>query len=266
MLEALIFASPQPLTPREIGQVLGGVPKPVWQAALEEMQADYARDGRGLQLVEVAGGWQITTRPEYNDWMRELLDPESPDAPVHPGAGDAGGDRLQAAGHAARDHRAARREVRRRAQDAAREAADPDHRPQGGGRPADAVRHHQGVPAALRPQGPGRAAQDRGVRRGPGRGGRRRGPEARDRGAAAGRGPAGRRGRCRRAARSARAARPPPPKRATRRRPHGDGRGDDEATRARKADGRASAEDPLARGRRVAPRARSRSWPRAASP
>ena len=78
VLEALIFASPHPLTPREIGQVVGGVPKPVWRAALDEIRADYARDGRGLQLVDVAGGWQITTRPEYNDWIRELLDPKSP--------------------------------------------------------------------------------------------------------------------------------------------------------------------------------------------
>src|SRR6266545_42071 len=48
------------------------------QEALEELKADYARDVRGLQLVEVAGGWQITTRPEYNDWVRELLDPKTP--------------------------------------------------------------------------------------------------------------------------------------------------------------------------------------------
>jgi len=78
VLEALIFTSPQPLTPREIAQVLGGVSKPEWQAALEELRQDYARDGRGLQLVEVAGGFQITTRPEYNDWLRELLDPKAP--------------------------------------------------------------------------------------------------------------------------------------------------------------------------------------------
>ena len=78
VLEALIFASPQPITPREIAQVMGGVPKEAWEAALVEIRADYARDGRGLQLVEVAGGCQITTRPEYNDWVRELLDPKSP--------------------------------------------------------------------------------------------------------------------------------------------------------------------------------------------
>ena len=30
VLEALIFASPQPVTPQEIGRVLGGVPKEAW--------------------------------------------------------------------------------------------------------------------------------------------------------------------------------------------------------------------------------------------
>jgi segregation and condensation protein B len=78
VVEALVFASPQPVTAREIGKVLEGVPKKDWQRELEELRADYARDGRGLQLVEVAGGYQITTRPEYNDWVRELLDPRSP--------------------------------------------------------------------------------------------------------------------------------------------------------------------------------------------
>ena len=78
VLEALIYVSTHPLTPRDIEKVLGGVPKKAWQAALEEIRAEYARDGRGLQLVEVAGGFQITTRPEYNDWVRELLDPRAP--------------------------------------------------------------------------------------------------------------------------------------------------------------------------------------------
>ncbi|MEE8217619.1 MAG: SMC-Scp complex subunit ScpB [Vicinamibacteria bacterium] len=78
IVEAIVFAAPQPLTPREIGRVLGGVPNEDWQRALEDLREDYARDERGLQLIEVAGGWQITTRPEYNDWVRELLDPKTP--------------------------------------------------------------------------------------------------------------------------------------------------------------------------------------------
>ena len=78
VLEALVFASPQPISAREITRVLQGVPRAEWERQLEQLKSDYARDERGLQVVEVAGGWQITTRPEYNDWVRELLDPRTP--------------------------------------------------------------------------------------------------------------------------------------------------------------------------------------------
>jgi segregation and condensation protein B len=78
IVEALVFACPQPITPREIGRVLVGVPREDWQRELEALRDDYRRDERGLQLIEVAGGWQVTTRPEYNDWVRELIDPRTP--------------------------------------------------------------------------------------------------------------------------------------------------------------------------------------------
>ncbi len=78
ILEALIFAAEQPLLPKQITAVLGGVPAEEWREALAEIRADYARDDRGLQVVDVAGGLQITTRPEYNDWIRELIDPKVP--------------------------------------------------------------------------------------------------------------------------------------------------------------------------------------------
>jgi segregation and condensation protein B len=76
IMEALIFCSPQPITQRDITAVMQGVPKSAWLEAIAEIKEDYQRDGRGLQLVEVAGGYQITTRPEYNDWVRQHLDPK----------------------------------------------------------------------------------------------------------------------------------------------------------------------------------------------
>ena len=48
ILEALIFASPQPITARDISKVLAGVERERWQPALEELRAEYSRDGRGL--------------------------------------------------------------------------------------------------------------------------------------------------------------------------------------------------------------------------
>ncbi len=77
VLEALVYAAPEPVTPRQLGQVLQGVPKKDWQAALEELKQLYAGEDRGLQLVEVAGGWQITTRPEWHEHLRDLLAPKS---------------------------------------------------------------------------------------------------------------------------------------------------------------------------------------------
>lgn len=78
VLEALVFAAREPVTPRQLGQVLQGVAKKDWLAALEELRQDYAGEDRGLQLVEVAGGWQITTRPEWHEHLRELLAPKAP--------------------------------------------------------------------------------------------------------------------------------------------------------------------------------------------
>ena len=77
VVEALVFASPEPITTRQLAQLLEGVPKADLQQALEEVRTECEREGRGLQLVEVAGGWQITTRPQHNEWLRQLLDPKS---------------------------------------------------------------------------------------------------------------------------------------------------------------------------------------------
>jgi segregation and condensation protein B len=72
ILEALIFASPEPLTPKAICKLLDAEPKEDVQAALVELKQDYERPG-GLQLVEVAGGYQIVTRQDLHDWVRRLF-------------------------------------------------------------------------------------------------------------------------------------------------------------------------------------------------
>jgi segregation and condensation protein B len=72
ILEALIFASPEPLTPKAIFKLLATEPKDDVQAALAQLKQDYDRPG-GLQLVEVAGGYQIVTRQDLHDWVRRLF-------------------------------------------------------------------------------------------------------------------------------------------------------------------------------------------------
>src|SRR5262249_2429428 len=72
ILEAVIFASPEPLTPKAIFKLLEAEPREEVEAALAELKRDYERPG-GLQLVEVAGGYQIVTRPDLHEGVRRLF-------------------------------------------------------------------------------------------------------------------------------------------------------------------------------------------------
>jgi segregation and condensation protein B len=72
IVEALIFASPDPLTPKALYKLLATESKEDVQAAIAELKKDYDRPG-GLQFVEVAGGYQIVTRTDLHEWVRRLF-------------------------------------------------------------------------------------------------------------------------------------------------------------------------------------------------
>ena len=72
IIEALIFASPEPITPKTLGKLLDTETADDIAAALVALKTDYDRPG-GLQLVEVAGGYQIVTKPELHEWVRRLF-------------------------------------------------------------------------------------------------------------------------------------------------------------------------------------------------
>jgi len=72
IIEALIFASPEPVTMKTLVRLLDSEPKEEILQALDELKQDYNRPG-GLQIVEVAGGYQIVTRPELHEWVRRLF-------------------------------------------------------------------------------------------------------------------------------------------------------------------------------------------------
>ena len=72
IVEALIFASPEPMTPKVLYKLLEGEPREDVDAALASLKTDYERPG-GLQIVEIAGGFQIVTRPELHEWVRKIF-------------------------------------------------------------------------------------------------------------------------------------------------------------------------------------------------
>jgi segregation and condensation protein B len=72
IVEALIFASPEPITPKMLFRLLSDEPKEDVTAAVAALKADY-ENRPGLQMVEVAGGYQIVTRSELHEWVRRLF-------------------------------------------------------------------------------------------------------------------------------------------------------------------------------------------------
>jgi segregation and condensation protein B len=73
ILEALIFASPDPMTPKAMCKLLDSEPKEEVLDAIAELKQDYDQRPGGLQLVEVAGGYQIVTRSDLHEWVRRLF-------------------------------------------------------------------------------------------------------------------------------------------------------------------------------------------------
>ena len=89
VIEALLFSSHKALTPKEILSVLKAAAEfadettqssasvqareedivPVLQALARE----YTELGRSFQLIEQASGWQLTSRPDYQAWVRQLF-------------------------------------------------------------------------------------------------------------------------------------------------------------------------------------------------
>jgi segregation and condensation protein B len=69
LLEAALFASavPVPLDALRLMAAHSDDGESTLESALTELREHYDNDGHGVELIEVAGGWQILTRPEYTE-------------------------------------------------------------------------------------------------------------------------------------------------------------------------------------------------------
>src|SRR6266550_4101574 len=72
IIEALIFVSEEPLSVKTMAEVLRE-DREVVEAAVAELAREFNGRNGGLQLREVAGGWQFATRPEYHEHVRAYL-------------------------------------------------------------------------------------------------------------------------------------------------------------------------------------------------
>ena len=72
IIEALIFVAEEPLSLKTMAEVLRE-DREVVEAAVAELAREFNGRNGGLQLREVAGGWQFATRPEFHEHVRAYL-------------------------------------------------------------------------------------------------------------------------------------------------------------------------------------------------
>ncbi len=68
-VEALLFSSDKPLPAKQISQILNISEKNVLKN-VEELNHLY--ESRAFKIIQVAGGFQMVTKPEYYGWIRQL--------------------------------------------------------------------------------------------------------------------------------------------------------------------------------------------------
>ena len=72
ILEAILFVSPEPMPVARLMSVLGTVSRAEVVQALGLLTHDLDQDGRGIQLVQIAGGYRLVTKREYGPWLKRM--------------------------------------------------------------------------------------------------------------------------------------------------------------------------------------------------
>jgi segregation and condensation protein B len=72
LLEAALIAADEPVTARRLADVAGLADAGEARRLVRRLQALYDADGTAFQVEEIAGGYQLLTRPEYHPWLVRL--------------------------------------------------------------------------------------------------------------------------------------------------------------------------------------------------
>lgn len=72
VLEAIVYVLNEPMPASQIAQALGSPVEEV-EPLLRELAADSSRPDRGIFIREVAGGYQMATKPEHHEVIRNFV-------------------------------------------------------------------------------------------------------------------------------------------------------------------------------------------------
>lgn len=72
LVEAALLAADEPLTVKRLAAACGQADGSEARRIIKKLQALYDRDGTAFQVQELAGGFQLLTRPEFHPWLARL--------------------------------------------------------------------------------------------------------------------------------------------------------------------------------------------------
>jgi segregation and condensation protein B len=78
IIESLLFVSEIPLTVDKFKDVLPSADTAEIKGTLNLLMEEYENRGGGFCLKEIAGGYQLRTRPKYTPWVTLLVQPNPP--------------------------------------------------------------------------------------------------------------------------------------------------------------------------------------------
>lgn len=71
-IEAVVLAATEPVPPAVLAQLVE-LPTARVEELCDELEAEYARDGRGFQLARVAGGYRFQTHPDAHPYVERFV-------------------------------------------------------------------------------------------------------------------------------------------------------------------------------------------------
>ncbi|MEI6262967.1 MAG: SMC-Scp complex subunit ScpB [Deltaproteobacteria bacterium] len=77
IIESFLFVSEEPLTLEKMKLALPETDVKAIKEAVQMLKDEYDHRKGSICLVEVAGGYQLRTRPEYADWIRKIIQPSA---------------------------------------------------------------------------------------------------------------------------------------------------------------------------------------------
>jgi segregation and condensation protein B len=72
ILEGILFISESPVKLDTLTEILHEWDRETLQDGIHQLKKEYEEDSKGLELVEVAGGYQFRTKPQWAQWVNRL--------------------------------------------------------------------------------------------------------------------------------------------------------------------------------------------------